>query len=534
MVLTRTAYLDRLRRAFLLRVHPDRFRNHSAQQRQKQAQLVTALTNRFSQSDFQLWQKSSGTNHAFYNSLGEDDSKEYSFALEHRDGSLFRTKFYLNKTVPEILADMTWALEKCGAGAHIPSSKFLDTEMSGTHDSNNPSPSTNQNMDPSMHSSNTTSLSFGPASKDFNRYNIKSNQGRSLFHFVQHDMDHEEVTNRKMARTEAQSAALAVRRLYKFQAVDATSLGWSSGSVAVLLNRLVALHEEHNLQFKVDSFYPLRLVFSPFDEVEERRYGGLSNTGDEISNQSSSRNFSALDLHGGTLKLHPASTPLQWLDHVREVTPERLELVKQIRQELELYKGLLKSRHNLSLVKGFSCSSEDYFHALRQLCLMGDDRTVSTNSNTSYELVTEPLVVKVESSLACHRREPTVTKEGSIRLSREMCQSDCLLDSIAHLAVKARQKRAEYEEEKRNCLKVAKDIQWQLGLPRQVFKYGVIQQNDFLESLCRMKELIGAVEEKEREQLKLALGGSAMGITGSGHFCHLSDDGSLIVPHDWL
>ena len=47
-----SVYVSRLRRAFFLRVHPDRFRAHDAAVRQQQARLVQALNDRMSWSDF--------------------------------------------------------------------------------------------------------------------------------------------------------------------------------------------------------------------------------------------------------------------------------------------------------------------------------------------------------------------------------------------------------------------------------------------------------------------------------------------------
>lgn len=47
-----SVYISRLRRAFLLRVHPDRFRSRSEQVRKQQATLVQVLSDRLGESDF--------------------------------------------------------------------------------------------------------------------------------------------------------------------------------------------------------------------------------------------------------------------------------------------------------------------------------------------------------------------------------------------------------------------------------------------------------------------------------------------------
>ena len=47
-----SVYVSRLRRAFLLRVHPDRFRGESDKVKRQQAKLVQALSDRMAERDF--------------------------------------------------------------------------------------------------------------------------------------------------------------------------------------------------------------------------------------------------------------------------------------------------------------------------------------------------------------------------------------------------------------------------------------------------------------------------------------------------
>ena len=51
-IASRSLYVSRLRKAFLLRVHPDRFRSQPDIVRKEQASLVQALSDRFSDPDF--------------------------------------------------------------------------------------------------------------------------------------------------------------------------------------------------------------------------------------------------------------------------------------------------------------------------------------------------------------------------------------------------------------------------------------------------------------------------------------------------
>ena len=49
---SQSKYISHLRKAFLLRVHPDRFRLHSEEVRKKQADIVQAIGSRMELADF--------------------------------------------------------------------------------------------------------------------------------------------------------------------------------------------------------------------------------------------------------------------------------------------------------------------------------------------------------------------------------------------------------------------------------------------------------------------------------------------------
>lgn len=41
------------------------------------------------------------------------------------------------------------------------------------------------------------------------------------------------------------------------------------------------------------------------------------------------------------------------------------------------------------------------------------------------------------------------------------------------------------------------------------------------------------LDPEEKGQLKMSLSGNALGVAGSGQFCHLGDEGAVVIPHDW-
>ena len=54
----------------------------------------------------------------------------------------------------------------------------------------------------------------------------------------------------------------------------------------------------------------------------------------------------------------------------------------------------------------------------------------------------------------------------------------------------------------------------------------LVSQHDFFHSLSRLLE--------QQDKLRSFLSGYSLRIVGTGQFCHLADDGSFVVPHDWI
>jgi hypothetical protein len=81
------------------------------------------------------------------------------------------------------------------------------------------------------------------------------------------------------------------------------------------------------------------------------------------------------------------------------------------------------------------------------------------------------------------------------------------------------------QQEKDRCRQAVHQVQWEFGL-QKVFRHSeLVSHDDFLNALIRILD--------EKSKLRGSLAGSSLGIAASGQFCHLSDDGSLIIPHNW-
>lgn len=484
---TRANYVSRLRRAFLLRVHPDLFRNFSDGIRQEQSKLVKALSTRMSETDFISWQqyKSHNNNHSM---LTQHQQKQpqgvVSYVIQRRDGTLLRHKLPLHLSVDRILDSMAEALRQSGAGASLPnppSSKEPTMFSNAEHES-----ASGQHDD---HSNKTDTVDH--------RFDVVSNRGRSLGCFLK-ELDPHEVAQRKASRLDAQAVASQVRRLYQFQAVDATALGWSSASVTVLFQRLLDLHAEHGQQIHVSSFHPLRLVFAYADGGHE-----------------------TLDTYGGVLHLSPASTPLQWLNHMQLVTPDVLENIRDRRNMVMQMQKDLQAAWGLKWKKGYSCDSRDFFQFLRRL---SQSLPSDTDSDHNHALVPhQSLYITVESPQVCRR--PIATRDGAIRLGADMTETQ-VRSAFERLRPVATQKVIDDQDEQGQCQDLAQKATWLLGLSRLDYRTtGILHATHVKHSLARL------VHESDR--FKQGLAGHAVGIVGSGRFCHLGDDGAVLIPHDW-
>jgi hypothetical protein len=490
-MLSRSVYLARLRRAFLLRVHPDQFRTRSVDIRVGQAALVKALAGRMAQTDFNAWQQQQQHSNDFSKGCSTNEEKQshknnsssFSYVLEKRNGSLVRASISLDTSVDSILASMVAALKLTGIKNLPKLPKTIDEGRFFFGGQQQSTPTQNNMVD--------------------RRYDVMSQRGRDLDQFLR-ELDSTSIQERKASRTDAQAVAQAVRRLYQFQAVDATTLGWSSASVAVLLRQLLALKEEHAANFPVASFYPIRLVFSK-DEFH-----------------------SSLDTHGGLLRLSPASTPIQWLQKLQLVTGERLEEIRLYSNLMLEQTRILQKYLGIKFKKGYSCSNQDFYLFLEQLSerTIGDrgDTSIFAKETSSSAVAIEPIVVVVEAAQMC--RKAFATTQGTIRVGAGMDLVEVRHAIERHVHV-ARELSEKHDQDLKRCRVAIQQAQWQLGL-QEVHRTGVVSHDEFLDCMERLLDVSSTATE-----LKNGLGGKSLRIAGAGHFCHLADDGSLVIPHNW-
>lgn len=467
--LSRSTYVGKVRRAVLLRAHPDKFRSYGDEdRRRKQETLLKDLGARMSDNDFSDYT----TYRKSQTPVRKGPSRLIPFALQRRDGSILEDKLDINDSVEGILHSLVNSLKKSGAVPPKPP----------------PADEPVFKQDPS--------ISGIPQSDAIDRrFDVNTAKGRNLLAFLE-GIDSIEVERRRASRLDAVAIASVARQMYSFQAIDGIRLGWSSQNLAVLFSKVVSLHEEHSRKLNVTSFYPLRLVFTS-DEVQD-----------------------PVDLHGGTIYLHPADSQLQWLTVLQEVTESKLLELEHNRELANQRNSLLQNAMGVKVVKGYSCSSRDYHIFLAKMaeCLSG---SLDSSHAKSTALQVESLRVVIESPLASRRVR--LTEEGYIWGNSSMSESD-LRKAIARLAHDAQDRMKQDNEYKEKCKETTRQIQYSLGLQR-VFRSGVVSRKEFLISLGRLLE--------QSSSLGNSLSGFSLGIGSSGVFAHLGDDGSLIVPYDW-
>jgi hypothetical protein len=434
------------------------------------------------------------------NSSSGSKPKSIPYVLEKRDGSLLKQTIRLDDSVESILKSLAKALELTGASSLPPPPPPAPAPADTDH--RRPLDANSILWAPSS-SSASSGASTGNRGTNSHSFDINTQKGRDLMAFLKATPP-DEIEKRRMHRMDASAAALVARQLFSFQAVDGISMGWSSESFAVLLRSLISLHEEHSSRFHVDSFYPLRLVFS-FDDFH-----------------------SALDLYGGILYLHPAATQLQMLETLQNVTDEKLEEFQRNRADLQQRTSLLQNELGVKVTKGFSCSSKEYHLFLERIVQDDNDSCFSSEhsqkdglaaANTALELERVRLVV--ESPAACRRAR--LTKEGYVQSHAQMTLEE-LRAAIARWSPSARQRRDEQRQEEQRCKEAIQEIQWAVGL-QKVSRRGMLSHSEFLGSLSRLME--------DRDKVRSWMAGYSLGIAGDGHFCHLADDGSIVLPHNW-
>lgn len=438
MASKRSSYVSYIRKAFLLRVHPDRFRSHSDRIREGQAEIVKAVTDRFGSSDFLSYMNnnnnsSHNTQHqqqwtaTSYNDLNARNQFEYY--VEKKNGSLVSRNICLNNSVEEILQNMSNSI--IASGGRVPKPPPGKIEGKGRQGSNS---TEMENF-----------LKQQPHFRFQNKKNKNKVLDRNLINFLTTSSKTKnltkEIEKRKLDRLSANANALVARRLYKFQSVDGTKTNWSSESISKIFQSLCKLHEEHSSKFKVKSFYPFHVEFSSSSSIvsiKPHKYYVHNDDDDDDDDENDEQiqeqevSSTTMCLYSGKISLNPASTTLQWLQILSSINEEKIKIVKQNKKDLEQNIKLIHEHifpHGYRLEKGHTCSAREYHlfaenlaSFLNQFIVKNEGKHISDQGNENHSSLTvtppHPLKIIVESQdhNSFYRRKPRVTEQGKSSL----------------------------------------------------------------------------------------------------------------------
>ena len=324
----------------------------------------------------------------------------------------------------------------------------------------------------------------------------KRHQNTNLIQFLETSGD--DIKERKLNRINATSAAYVARRLYKFISIDGTRLGWNSATMAICLQRLTALHDEHHNKFRTTSFYPFRLIL----------------TSDEFQRK--------VDLWGGDIRLNPAATSMQWLLILENVTDQSVQTFKTNQKILKKNLAIVEDTLQLRVIKGHTSDAEDYFECVRRLARQSEERNTQVDADESrLAILSNKSSLVIESDQAC--RIGKLRKNGSFEVSTSM-SIDAIRSTISRYANRSNDiLNAEYRK-KKECSLLIRQVKNEFGVEKVVKRNSVST-----DQLLQVLHFMLTKDDPEKDLLRRFLAGHSIGIVTGGKL-HLGDDGSIMIP----
>jgi hypothetical protein len=329
----------------------------------------------------------------------------------------------------------------------------------------------------------------------------KRTQNNNLLQFLQADWLADDIKERQLNRIDATSAAYVARQLYKFKSIDGTRLAWSSKSMAICLQRLAALHDEHMDKFQTNSFYPFRLTL----------------TSDEFQRK--------VDLFSGDIRLNPASTSVQWLSILQNVTKNCVETLKKNQQILKANLSIVEDDiMNLRVVKGHTCDAEDYFECIHRLaCQSEEERKAITEEADEMRLsiLSSKATLVIESDQTC--RIGTLRKDGNFVVPTSMSING-IRSTISKYANQSNEILNAESMMKKQCDLLIQRTMNEFEV-QKVNKSNIVSNDEMIQCL----NMFLAKSNSEKDALRELLAGHIIGVSKGGKL-HLADDGSIIIP----
>ena len=317
-----------------------------------------------------------------------------------------------------------------------------------------------------------------------------SSMDRDVLHFLQNNLDIDHIKQRKLERLNANAAALVARRAFQFLAIDGTGLKWSSASLAICLSRLTSLHEEHQSKLR-KSFYPFRIILSS-DEFLRK-----------------------IDVYGGTIRLNPAATSLQWLGTLSLVDDATIHLLKKNQSELNKNLTIVEQTLGLRAVKGYTCNPEDYYRCVKSLAWEVCQNVFPGEGKSLLAVSRSRLVV--ESDQVCRRAK--LRKDGTFEVGASM-DLHMIAKLLSEYSVKSNELIHIEAEKRARCLEMADRFMYEFGVQR----VDRVSSNLASDQMAECLSMLLNKDEAEKEVLHGYLAGQSVGIAGRGQvskYCQL-------------
>lgn len=265
--------------------------------------------------------------------------------------------------------------------------------------------------------------------------------------------------------------------------------------MAICLQRLTALHDEHHNKLRTTSFYPFRLILSS-DEFQRK-----------------------VDLWAGEIRLNPSATSMQWLSILENVTDRSVQTLKTNQQMLKKNLAIVEEMLQLRVVKGHTSDAEDYFECIRRLARQSEDRITETEVD-SLAILSNKSSLVIESDQACRRGN--LRKNGSFEVSTSM-SIDTIRSTISRYANKSNEILNAEDIKKKESSLMIRQVTNEFGV--KVNKPSIVSYDQLLQCLAMLLEK----DDPEKDDLRRLLAGHSIGIS-TGLKLHLSDDGTIMIP----
>lgn len=481
---SRSAYVARLRRAFLLRVHPDRFRTQPKLIKE-QSSLIQALSDRLGEPDFLRYVTLTiSLDHSGTSSAVKNVYTQQTFSIETKKSGVVKTSIALNKSPSEILQSMA---QLCNFPPPPAPPQPMLSEQEFEIDYTNEQVIQNNEQDLFQF------LRYGAYARPKKRQSKNTN----LIQFLESDGIADDIKERRLNRINATSAAQIARQLYKFISIDGTRLGWSSASMTICLQRLTALHDEHQNKLRTKSFYPFRLILSS-DEFQRK-----------------------VDLWAGEIRLNPSATSMQWLSILETVTDQSVQALKTNQHLLKENLDIVEEMLQLRVVKGHTSDAEDFFECIRLLARQSEERIAQIDADESrLAILSNKSSLVIESEQACRRGN--LRKNGSFEVSTSM-SIDSIRSTISKYAKRSNEiLNAEYRKKQESRM-MMQQVSNEFGA--KVHKPNLVSYDQLMQCLTTLLEK----DESEKDELRRLLAGHSIGVS-TGLKLHVSDDGTIMIP----